>query len=77
MLLKQILKSKEKIEDYTSIEKEKDEKEDKEYKGKVICRQKLFKGVEITFGDETFQFYSDYLEYCKIYWDKKIQQVLL
>lgn len=41
-----------------------------EFYGSVVCRRKLYQGVKIAFGNECLQFESDYLEHCRIYWDK-------
>ena len=41
-----------------------------EYKGSVECKGKIYYGARISFGDERYQFTTESLDHCKIYWDE-------
>ncbi len=40
-----------------------------EYLGAVACKGKMYFGTRIYFGDERYQFTTESLDHCKIYWE--------
>ncbi len=41
-----------------------------EYKGGIVCKGTMFYGTRIYFGDQRYQFNTESLEHCRIYWDE-------
>jgi uncharacterized protein (DUF342 family) len=40
------------------------------YAGAIVCKRKLYRGVNIHFGDKKLQFSLDNIEHCRIYYDE-------
>lgn len=59
-----------KIEEYTEKIAAAKEKWSVEYIGCVICKSRLYYGSRIYFGEQRFQFDSDYLDCCRIMWSE-------
>jgi uncharacterized protein (DUF342 family) len=41
-----------------------------EYNGSIVCKGKMFYGTRIYFGEERYQFTTESLDHCRIYWEE-------
>ncbi len=41
-----------------------------EYHGGIVCKGKMFYGTRIYFGDQRYQFNTESLDHCRIYWEE-------
>lgn len=74
----QLVLIKEKISENTAIINKLESELTYEYHGSINCKRKLYRGVKIKFGTQTFNFNLESLEHCKIYYyDGKIIQTTL
>ena len=41
-----------------------------EYHGGIVCKGKMFYGTRIYFGEQRYQFNTESLDHCRIYWEE-------
>ena len=63
-------KRKELEADYAKKNTELKDKWSYEYNGSIVCKGKMFYGTRIYFGEERYQFTTESLDHCRIYWEE-------